>query len=440
MRRRVFLTRCLLAFVLPRWVVAGERKREGAATARDQAARYLCRRQNVDGSWPSKIYGAFKDGHALTPLIFLALTRHGAEFSQSTRAKAIRWLLASPDSIAEVFPVHNASWLLQAGAIDQRLGPLRDPLRDRLHHLQIGTAQGWKPDHHFYGGWSYAPSAPAAAGEVPPFQQPNLSATVLAVAGLSAAGLEGRHPALQKAAGFIRHCQNIAPKGAQPSKFDDGGFFQLQDDPARNKAGTAGQDDSGRKRQRSYTSSTADGLSGLLLCGCGRDDPRVRAAVAWLDENLDLNDVPDLRHYAAHALASSLAQLRAIGMERPKWRRAIAASLLKGQRPDGSWHNDAGEMRENDPLVATALGLLGLLSELTFQGESSPGRHKFKCRFRVEKPLHMRVRSLGQLRVFSLRSAGKFSSAWHPFSQASLRFSLNQDTKQTGEAWRRFQP
>ena len=37
--------------------------------------------------------------------------------------------------------------------------------------------------------------------------------------------------------------------------------------------------------------------------------------------------------------------------------------------------------------------------ELTFQGESSPGRHKFKCRFRVEKPLHMRVRSLGQLRV-----------------------------------------
>ena len=34
----------------------------------------------------------------------------------------------------------------------------------------------------------------------------------------------------------------------------------------------------------------------------------------------------------------------------------------------------------------------------------------------------MRVRSLGQLRVFSLRSAGKFSSAWHPFGQASLPF------------------
>ena len=65
-----------------------------------------------------------------------------------------------------------------------------------------------------------------------------------------------------------------------------------------------------------------------------------------------------------------------------------------------------------------------LTPELTFQGESSPGRHKFKCRFRVEKPLHMRARSLGQLRVFSLRFAGKFSSAWHPFSQASLRFSF----------------
>ena len=51
-------------------------------------------------------------------------------------------------------------------------------------------------------------------------------------------------------------------------------------------------------------------------------------------------------------------------------------------------------------------------SELTFQGESSPGRHKFKCRFRGQKPLHMRVRSLGQLRVFSLRFAGRFSPAW----------------------------
>ena len=50
----------------------------------------------------------------------------------------------------------------------------------------------------------------------------------------------------------------------------------------------------------------------------------------------------------------------------------------------------------------------------------------------------MGVRSLGQLRVFSLRFAGKFSSAWHPLSQASLRFSLNQDTKQTGEAWRKI--
>ena len=50
----------------------------------------------------------------------------------------------------------------------------------------------------------------------------------------------------------------------------------------------------------------------------------------------------------------------------------------------------------------------------------------------------MRIRSLGQLRLFSLRFAGKFSPAWHPFSQASLRFSLNQDTKQTGEAWRKI--
>ena len=48
------------------------------------------------------------------------------------------------------------------------------------------------------------------------------------------------------------------------------------------------------------------------------------------------------------------------------------------------------------------------------------------------------VRSVRQSSVFWLRFAGEFSPAWHPFSQASLRFSLNQDTKQTGEAWRKI--
>ena len=42
------------------------------------------------------------------------------------------------------------------------------------------------------------------------------------------------------------------------------------------------------------------------------------------------------------------------------------------------------------------------------------------------------------MRIFWLRFAGRFSPVWQPFSQASLRFSLNQDTKQTGEAWRKI--
>ena len=54
------------------------------------------------------------------------------------------------------------------------------------------------------------------------------------------------------------------------------------------------------------------------------------------------------------------------------------------------------------------------------------------------EPRSLMVRSVRQSRVFWLRFAGKSSPAWHPFSQASLRFSLNQDTKQTGEAWRKI--
>ena len=71
--------------------------------------------------------------------------------------------------------------------------------------------------------------------------------------------------------------------------------------------------------------------------------------------------------------------------------RVLIACFLRSQLVTRSWH-PSGMVHDWETYPAMS----SLTSELTFQGESSPGRHKFKCRFRVEKPLHMRVRSLGQ--------------------------------------------
>ena len=48
------------------------------------------------------------------------------------------------------------------------------------------------------------------------------------------------------------------------------------------------------------------------------------------------------------------------------WAEQLAEEVLKRQGVDGSWRNDATEMREDDPLVATpfALAALGLARSL----------------------------------------------------------------------------
>ena len=60
-------------------------------------------------------------------------------------------------------------------------------------------------------------------------------------------------------------------------------------------------------------------------------------------------------------------------------------------------------MPENRSLFG-CLTVLRLVSELTFRSESSPGRHKFNCRFRVEKPDRPIRRAIEGLLVLSLAS------------------------------------
>ena len=178
-------------------------------------------------------------------------------------------------------------------------------------------------------------------------QQPNLSASVLAMVGLRAAGLSSDHPAIKQGLKFIDSCQNV--ESPDPN-FDDGGFFQMRDDLMRNKGGKAGTDRKGELRFNSYAAATADGLSGMLLAGRDVNHPRVMAAIRWLRDHPTISDVADLHCYAAHARTRSNALLGANRLS------TISPSLP--QQTDGSISNPHGEMREDDPLVATSLALM----------------------------------------------------------------------------------
>jgi hypothetical protein len=277
------------------------------------AARWLLDRQAPDGAWRSETYGVFKEGDALTPLAVNTLldcndkavigaARLGADYlSAMTRADGS--LVPGPHGLA--YPVYTAALAVRALC---RLGGAKyrgaaDAWLSFLLQRQMTGDLGWSPSDCEYGGWGYAHGPP-------------------------------RKPAF------------------------------VLGDPPRNKAGVAGTDRRGRVRFASYGSTTADGLRALLACGPPRDGARVTAACHWLTDNFSAAAHPGPFGPGRSALQASVYfywcwsaayALAAAGAGDVPWAEPLAEELVRRQRRGGSWINDAVEVREDDPIVATAL-------------------------------------------------------------------------------------
>jgi hypothetical protein len=271
------------------------------------------------------------------------------------------------------YPLFTASYAAQVFA------HAGDPRRatfwaDLVERLRISPAMGWPSAAAECGAWSDAPVPPQLpSGTWPPpdMLAPNISATRLGLHAMIAAGRRDRTaPALP----FLAHCQNFAT-GAD-AQFDDGGFFFAVGDPVRNKAGIAGRDAGGRERYHSYGSATCDGVLALEACGVAPDDPRQRAAFAWLRQHAAgmrhsgvwasdrADEGESLRFYHAQAFSAVLA-LAAKSTALLSWaaeqRRTLTAELLAGQSRDGSWAGACPHSFEDDPLIATAFAIRALV-------------------------------------------------------------------------------
>jgi squalene-hopene/tetraprenyl-beta-curcumene cyclase len=365
--------------------------RPGLTGRIDRAAaagvRFLLARQSPDGAWRSDVYGQFKAGDALTPLVLdalLALDRDAPLDGPRRRGSAWLAALAPGGAPADrdplIYPSYTAALAVRVLNDPRNAGHARarDAWRSALLRQQLTEQGGWSPADAEYGGWGYAarePRKPGPGEPRDPLLPPNLSATAYAAAALRSAGGPGVREALAKALRFVGRCQNL-PQGSLKAAmssdpaFDDGGFFFLPEDDGRNKAG-AGVDGAGRPRFHSYGSATADGLAALLACGAARDDPRVRAAVAWVRRHAKGRTHPGafepvceakrpaLFFYYAASLASALAALGEPAAH-ARLTGELAESLMGLQRPDGSWESPHALVREDDPVVATALALRAL--------------------------------------------------------------------------------
>ncbi len=324
MKRAAFLR---LACVAPFWLRHTAAGCAVGSDPRGKATAWLIDHQSPDGAWRSDTYGAFRDGRALTPLVLRVMPPGDAA------EKACRWLSENGGKLFDDYPIHLASALLECTTRFAGLDELAESARARLLALQCPES----------GGWSYSPQPPT--DESAPMQQANLSATAMAIDGLRAGGMAADHSCLRKAVTFLRTCHNHATGEAD---FDDGGFSQLTADPTRNKAGSAGKDQRGVTRYRSYASATADGLRAMLLCGETPNSPQILAAANWL-RHFSERTPPDLRFYTASSIAKTARLLPEI--------TPLIPDVSASQHADGSWRNPAVEMREDCPFVATALAL-----------------------------------------------------------------------------------
>ena len=358
MNRREFL-RCSIGLGCLAFAGAMGRSTLRESEARRAAVRFLAARQSPDGAWRSAHYGAFREGDALTPLVLWALVD-----SDAPVARGAAWLQRFTDAQAArsepwsglAYPLFTASYSAQffgARGDAARAGFWASVVND----LRIRESLGWSANDAACGAWSDSPVPPRITDRTlpsPDMVAPNLSATLLGLQALIAAG---RKDEAATALPFVEQCQNFA--AANSGEFDDGGFIFAPGDPVRNKAGIVGRDAVGRTRFHSYSSATCDGYLALRACGLAQDHPRMRAAASWLQRDGEGRWADgraaareSLVFYHAQALAAALADLSDSARA-----HALTAALIARQASDGSWQGEAPASCEDDPMLATAFAL-----------------------------------------------------------------------------------
>lgn len=355
-------------------------------TATDAAARgveWLLEQQQADGAWRSAKYAQLQAGPGTTALAVATLTevttdepaaaarqaeirqaiRNGLSFLTSNLAPA--GYVRSPDDASE-YPTYVTALTLLA--LERRPLSEREPYADAMRRMRayLTAAQVSAPlpnklaTASDVGGWGLVGGEP---NDPSSFRTANVSTTRMALEALATVAAD--HPeTMQRGLRFLIQRQNA-----------DGGLAFLSDPLDQlNKAGAIDPKHDGEPfTARSYGTTTVDGLLAMRAAGVASNDPRIVAAVEWLNAHPQIDAAPgfpsdEVSVAASQGLfyyyATSLAKAMEAFPEAPFASRAseLAAEVVARQRPDGSWANTIPTMREDDPLTATCFALEALAS------------------------------------------------------------------------------
>jgi len=226
-----------------------------------------------------------------------------------------------------------------------------------LKTMQWDEGEGKSREDNFYGGAGYGGSN----------SRPDLSNTAFFIEALRSSGLPADDPSLKKALVFVSRCQNLKSEfndQAWAGQINDGGFIYTAAGAGQSMSGT---DPGGGLR--SYASMTYAGLKSMIYAGLSRDDPRVKAALAYIAKHYTLDENPGLGqqglYYYYHTFAKTMAVLGdpifkdAAGVEHD-WRAELISALARRQGAGGEWVNKVDRFLEGNPNLVTAYALLAL--------------------------------------------------------------------------------
>ena len=339
----------------------------GQANAVDEFARCVDRGIEFLRSQGQTENGAFspQTGVGVTTLATVALLRHGRGVDDPLVARSLGNVVTfvqpdggiySPGGMLANYETCLAMMCLQHANADQRYTSLLRRAESFVRGYQWGETTGKDRSDVSYGGAGYGKH-----------QRPDLSNTAFLIDALKTCGRGADDPAIQKALVFVSRCQNLESEhNTTPfaSMNPDGGFYYTCAAGGSSAAGTTATGG-----LRSYASMTYSGLKTMLYAGLGPDDPRVRAATAWIRSNYDLTSNPGLGsaglYYYYHVFAKTLHALGGWSFEDSTgvshdWRSELAGELRRCQRQNGSWVNEDDRWMEGDPNLVTAYALLAL--------------------------------------------------------------------------------
>lgn len=329
----------------------------------DAGIRYLKNRgQAANGAFSPET------GVAVTSLCVRAILDHRpSEVSSPEVKKAIDFIVSNvrPDGGVYVDGSHyrNYETTVAVGAMiaankDGRFDSQLKRAEAFLKQIQWDEGEGIESSDPAYGGAGYGSHS-----------RPDLSNTSFLVEALRELGNEEDDEAIQKALKFVARTQNLAGQGndtKHADKIGDGGFYYT---PAAGGETKVVEPDNGGGL-RSYGSMTYAGLKSMIYAGLASDDPRVQAAMDFIQKTYSLDENPGMGqsglYYYFHTFAKALdaAKIQVLTDSKGKdhlWKRELTATLVKGQQKDGSWVNGGSDrwMEGNRNLV-TAYALMAL--------------------------------------------------------------------------------